>query len=219
MNLEVRLFAVCRERCGRDRISVRVPENATVADLRLALSTIEALAPLLPICRIAVNQNFAIDADPLGPNDELAVIPPVSGGSGIFAALRDAPISISEAEAQVAHAGAGAIVGFTGTVRDRTGEHQVVALEYEAYLPMAERALRGLAEEVVQRWPTARAAVIHRLGRVGIGEASVVIAVSSPHRADAFEGCRHLIERLKQDVPIWKRELRQDGSVWVGIGS
>ncbi|MEL7240059.1 MAG: molybdenum cofactor biosynthesis protein MoaE, partial [Planctomycetota bacterium] len=150
--------------------------------------------------------------------DELALIPPVSGGHDLFE-VRNEPLEVAEVEAAVRHGGAGAVVSFTGTVRNNTKGVAVDALEYEAYRSMAEKYLRTIGHEIAERWPDTRVAMLHRVGRLAVGEASVVIAVSSPHRADAFDACRHSIERLKEDVPIWKKEFRTDGSVWVGVGS
>lgn len=219
MRVEVRLFAVCRERAGTDRLTVYVDPPGSVAQLRAALEAASpALGPLVRISRLAVNHEFAREDQLLTETDELALIPPVSGGSGLFA-LTSTAIDVAAVERAVAFDGAGATVTFVGTVRDHTGPHAVVALEYEAYAEMAGRFLERIGAEVADRWPGARCAIVHRTGRLEVGEASVAIAVSSAHRADAFEGCRHAIERLKQDVPIWKRELRKDGSVWVGVGS
>ena len=222
MRVTVRLFAVCRERVHREAIEVEIAGDS--ADLRTLFSAIETeyppLAPLLPIVRVAVNHAFASDRDRIREGDEVALIPPVAGGSGIGPfEIRSTPIQLSVVENAVRHGGAGAVVSFLGTVRERTGQHDVLALEYEAYVEMAERWLRTIGDEIRQQWPEARTAILHRIGHLEVGEASVAIAVSSPHRADAFEACRHAIERLKQDVPIWKKEIRKDGSVWVGVGS
>lgn len=222
MQLDVKLFAVCRERAGKERVSVKVEgARPTVATLLEALAQAEpGLAPVLPACRVALNQAFARPDQEISSSDEIAIIPPVSGGSGVMLAeVRTDPIRLSEVEDAVRAPSVGAIACFAGTVRDHTGEHGVTALDYEAYTEMAERLLRSIGGEVCEKWPDARVAVLHRIGHLEVGEASVVIAVSSPHRAEAFDGCRHVIERLKQDAPIWKRELRTDGSVWVGMGS
>lgn len=222
MRVKVRLFAICRERARAEVVEVEAPgETTSIEGLKAALAAAEpALAPLLPVVRIAVNHAFA-DADTVVcAGDEVALIPPVSGGSGLGPfVVSEAPISVEEVERAVRHPGAGAVVSFAGVVRDHTGPHSVVALEYEAYGPMAERVLRQLGDEVQARWPGARVSVRHRVGRLVPGEVSVVIAVATPHRADAFDACRQIIERLKQDVPIWKKEERADGSVWVGVGS
>lgn len=221
MLLRIRLFAICRERAQADEVSVDLADGpANVASVKAAIAEQHpVLAPLLPIVRVAVNETFGLDDDPVSAHDELALIPPVSGGAPALFEVRDAPITVAEVEEAVRHAGAGAVVSFTGTVRDQTDGLAVQALEYEAYRSMAEKYLARIGAEVRERWPTARVAILHRVGRLTVGEASVVIAVASPHRAEAFEGCRHAIERLKQDVPIWKKEIRVDGSVWVGVGS
>ena len=220
MRIRVRLFAICRERAQADEIFVDVPEGAlTAAGVKSSIADqFPVLAPLLPVVRIAINETFALDDDPVQAEDDLALIPPVSGGLGLFQVRTD-PITVAEVEAAVRHGGAGAIVSFTGTVRDQTKGVAVEALEYESYRSMAEKYLAKIGAEVGEQWPQARVAILHRIGRLTVGEASVVIAVASPHRADAFEACRHVIERLKQDVPIWKKEIRTDGSVWVGVGS
>jgi MoaE-MoaD fusion protein len=222
MRVSVRLFAVCRERAKADRIEVEVPGTSTSAKELLAAiaAASPALAPVLPMVRIAVNEQFAAADDRINEGDELALIPPVSGGTGLGPfEVRSTPIALDEVVNAVRSNDAGAIVTFSGTVRASTAGHAVVALEYEAYDSMAVRYLRKIGDEIRERWPEARVAILHRSGRLAVGEVSVVIAVSSPHRADAFEAARHAIERLKQDVPIWKKEIREDGSVWVGVGS
>ncbi len=113
----------------------------------------------------------------------------------------------------------GAVVTFTGVVRSLSRGKRVTRLDYEAYDSMAEKQLSRIGNEVAEKWPGARAAVVHRSGSLLPGELAVVIAVAAPHRAEAFDACRHVIERLKQDVPIWKKEFSEDGDVWVGVGS
>jgi molybdopterin synthase catalytic subunit len=222
MRVDVRLFAVLKERAKTDRITVEVGgSSASVEELLSAIArAAPGLSQLLPIVRVAINQELATPEKRIAAGDEVALIPPVSGGSGLgLFALRASAIREEEVIDAVRAREAGAIVSFAGTVRSKTGEHAVIALEYEAYEGMAERVLRSIGEQILTRWPGARAAILHRTGRLTVGEVSVVIAVSSPHRADAFEGCRFAIERLKADVPIWKKEIREDGSVWVGVGS
>jgi molybdopterin synthase catalytic subunit len=222
MRLVVRLFAAARDRAGADRLTLSIEgSSASLEELRMALErSTPALAPILAISRIAVNQEFAEPGARVAEGDEIAIIPPVSGGSGQGPfELRASPIVSKEVEDAVRAPGQGAVVSFAGTVRDRTGEHEVVALEYEAYPEMAERFLRKIGDEIRERWPGARSAILHRTGRLGVGEISVVIAVSSPHRAEAFDACRHAIERLKKDVPLWKKEIRKSGEIWVGTGS
>lgn len=130
----------------------------------------------------------------------------------------DRPIDTAEVVRAVEHPGAGGIVTFTGTVRDHARGRTVLRLEYEAYVPMAERILSVIAGEIAERWPGTRTAILHRMGVLEPGENAVCIAVSAAHRAAAFEGCRHAIERLKEDAPIWKREVYEDGTEWVGLG-
>ena len=222
MRVVVRLFAVCKDRVGASEVEVEVLDNpVNVASLLQALGRQEPkLAPLLSIVRVAVNQSFASPDMIVSEDDEVVLIPPVSGGSGVcLAEIRETEITLAEVEQAVAAPGAGAIVSFVGAVRNRTGSHEVTALEYEAYKPMAERVLRTIASEVCASCDGARVAVLHRIGRLNVGEMAVAISVSTPHRADAFDGCRHVIERIKQDVPVWKKEVRLDGSTWVGVGS
>lgn len=220
MRVSVRLFAVLKERAGTERAEIELDgDSASLTELRAAIGQkFPAIAAILPRVRVAVNEEFASEGDRVKANDDIALIPPVSGGSGAFA-IEKTPIDVARVAREVAHAGAGAIVTFAGTVRDKTGPHDVVALEYEAYEAMALRFLRRIGDEIRAKWPEARASIVHRIGRLEVGEISVAIAIASPHRADAFEACRHAIERLKEDVPIWKKEIRRDGSVWVGVGS
>lgn len=206
--------------------------DATAGDLLRAVETAEPrLKPVLAAVRVAVNLDFVESDHPIQATDEVALIPPVSGGNpeavsdaerasdGVWAQVSPEPLDAPAVEAQARFDGAGAVLTFQGTVRNRTGEHGVTHLEYEAYAPMALKVLTEIGGEAVRDWESARVAIAHRIGRLAVGEVSVVIAVAHPHRAQAFEACRHVIERLKQDVPIWKKEVRHDGSVWVGIGS
>jgi molybdopterin synthase catalytic subunit len=130
----------------------------------------------------------------------------------------DRPLVLDEVVRAVSGPGRGGVVTLTGAVRDETRGKRVVRLEYEAYAPMAEKVLEELGEEIAGKWPGALCAIVHRVGTLVPGELAVVIAVAAPHRAAAFEGCRHAIERLKADAPIWKREVYEDGAVWVGLG-
>jgi len=221
MRIRLRLFAICRDRVGRDHLDLELSSvNPTVRELLRCLpDAAPELAPLLPAVRVAVNQRFADADQALGPDDEVALIPPVSGGGSEGRGwLQAEPLDPRAVEATVAHPGAGAVVTFQGAVRNRTGEHDVTHLDYEAYDGMAQRVLQQVGEEAEARWPGVRVAVAHRTGRVEVGEVSVVIAVSSPHRDAAFEACRYVIERLKQDVPIWKKEVDTNGEAWIGQG-
>jgi molybdopterin converting factor subunit 1 len=218
MAITVLYFAVAREAAGLDReILDPTAPPATVAALREALAARHpGLARVLPRCRIAVDQEFARDGDPIPPGAEIAVIPPVSGGSGLFRVVAR-PLVLDEVVEAVAGSGHGAVVTFTGDVRGETRGRRVVRLEYEAYAPMAERKLAEIGEGV-GREHGARMAILHRVGTLAPGESAVVIAAAAPHRAPAFRACEAAIERLKLEAPIWKREVFEDGSVWVGMG-
>lgn len=222
MRVSVRLFAILRERMRSDTLEVELPgETASVEAVMAAVSAAApAIAPLLGMTRVAVNEAFAAPGECIRAGDVVALIPPVSGGSGLGPfKIQRTLIDVAGVVEAVRAPDAGAVASFLGTVRSATGGVPVVALEYEAYEAMAVRTLRGIGAEIAERWPGARVAIVHRVGRLEVGEVSVAIAVSSPHRAESFAACRHAIERLKQDVPIWKKEIRADGSIWVGVGS
>lgn len=218
MKVVVHYFAVARERARVDREELELPDAATVSDVTLAASTRHPdLAPLLPVLRVAVNREFApLDAR-LAPGDEVAIIPPVAGGAGRFV-VTVSPLFLSEVIAAVEGPGLGGVVTFTGAVRDHSRGRRVRRLLYEAYVPMAETKLESLGSEVAARWPGCRIAIHHRIGTLAPGEAAVVIAAAAPHRKEAFRACEHAIDRLKEDVPIWKKELYDDGEEWVGLG-
>lgn len=214
--IQVLYFAVAREAAGLDEEAL--PSGApTVAALRAVLAERHpALARLLPRCRIAVDQAFAADGDPVPDGAEVAVIPPVSGGSGRFRVV-DGPLSLAEVVAAVSGPDRGGVVTFTGDVRAESRGRRVVRLDYEAYRPMAERKLAEIGEAVGAEHG-AVVAIAHRVGSLVPGEAAVVIAAAAPHRAPAFRACEAAIDRLKQEAPIWKREVFDDGSEWVGAG-
>ncbi|HYS80205.1 MAG TPA: molybdenum cofactor biosynthesis protein MoaE [Anaeromyxobacteraceae bacterium] len=216
MALSVLYFAAAREAAGVPRESI--PHVAgSVADLRRTLAERHpALGRVLPHCRLALNQEMASDGDAVPDGAEVAVIPPVAGGAPRCRVV-ERPLALDEAVAAVRDPGRGAVVTFEGDVRGATRGRAVVRLEYEAYLPMAERTLLRLAAEV-EREHGAAVAIIHRVGHLLPGEAAVVIACAAPHRTPAFRACEATIERLKQEVPIWKREVYEDGTSWVGLG-
>jgi molybdopterin synthase catalytic subunit len=193
--------------------------DATAHDaLDQACAAHPALRAVADKLRLAVDQEFSPADRRLRDGSEVALIPPVSGGSGPHR-LVDSPLDPAAAIAEVSHPGCGAVVTFVGTVRDHARGKKVVRLEYEAYPEMAVRVFARIAGEAQQRWPGARVCIHHRVGSLEPGALSVVIAASAPHRADAFDACRYAIEDLKKDAPIWKREQYPDGSVWVGMGS
>ncbi|MBN9683874.1 MULTISPECIES: molybdenum cofactor biosynthesis protein [unclassified Corallococcus] len=219
MSVTVLYFAAARERAGLSRESLDVPPGARVSDvLALLASKHPPLAPLLPHLRVAVQQQFVALDSPVAPDAELALIPPVAGGAPRLFGVVGRPLQLSEVVDAVASQGAGGLVTFSGAVRDQTKGRRVLRLEYEAYAPMAEAKLAEIGDEVARTWPGTRLAIMHRVGTLVPGELAVVIAAASAHRKEAFLGCEYAIERLKQDVPIWKKEFFEDGEVWVGLG-
>ena len=218
LRVTVLLFARLREQAGTDRASLELPAGATVAD---AYAELQRLHPGLETrqgaVRPALNREFAAWDDPIAEGDEVAFIPPVSGGSeaGVLFELTAQPLDPRRLETAVARAGAGAICTFTGVVRDNSRGRDTTRLEYEAYPGMAESQMRAIAAEIAERWPEARVAMAHRTGVLEIGEASVVVSVSSPHRGDAIAACKWGIDRLKETVPVWKKEFFADGEVWI----
>jgi molybdopterin converting factor subunit 1 len=220
--LTIRLFATLRERAGAPELTRDYPDDATVAQIWERLKAeFPALEGHRDAVRFAVNQEYVEDDYRPRPGDEIAFIPPVSGGSdaspwiGTIRIVRDR-IDISALEAEVADPLAGAICTFVGTTRENNVGRKVLRLEYEAYDAMALSEIRKLADEAGRRWGITRIAITHRVGVVEIGETSVAIAVSAPHRAEAFEACRFAIDRLKEIVPIWKKEHFEGGEVWIG---
>jgi molybdopterin converting factor subunit 1 len=216
MALTILYFAAAREAAGVTREALDI-SAATVADVRRALAARHApLGRILPRCRLAVNQEVAEDGDAVPAGAEIAVIPPVSGGAPRCRVV-ERLIAVEEVAALVRDARRGAIVTFEGDVRGETRGRRVVRLEYEAYVAMAERSLAVIAE-AVEGEHGAAVAILHRVGHLAPGEPAVVIAAAAPHRTAAFRACEATIERLKRDVPIWKREVFEDGTVWVGLG-
>jgi molybdopterin synthase catalytic subunit len=209
MRVTVRLFAGLRERAGW---SSREIDAATVADVWHVLGLGDEPPGLL----YAVNREYAERGHELAEGDEVALIPPVSGGSF---RLIEGPLDVAAVLREVEDPEAGALASFVGTVRRRSRGRDVVHLEYEAYEEMAEPMLARLGDELTGRHGLCAVAVHHRLGRVEIGEASVVIAVSAPHRSAALDACREAIETLKTTIPLWKKEVYAGGEEWIGRGS
>jgi len=208
----VKLFAGLRERAGWPERTVELPDGALLGDLWEALELGQEPAGLL----YAVNREYAELGRVLSDGDEVALIPPVSGGAF---RITDEPLSLEDAASEVADAHAGAIATFTGTVRAESRGRRVLYLEYEAYTEMAESVMAGLAAVLKERYDLHDVAIHHRVGRVEIGDASVVIAVSAPHRRDALAACTSAIDELKETVPLWKKEVYEGGEEWVGRGS
>src|SRR5262249_45062420 len=216
MRVTVLYFASAREKAGTRQEEIELPEGASVdAMLAVVPSRHPELGRLLPHLRVSVNQEFVSRDTPVPAGAEVALIPPVAGGGGLFA-LVDRPLSVGEVIAAVSGTSFGGLVTFSGSVRDRTGGRRVIRLEYEAYTSMAEKKLAEIGQEVSQKWPGARLAILHRVGRLLPGELAVVIAAAAPHRQEAFRACEWAIDRIKQDAPIWKKEFYDDGEVWVG---
>ena len=216
MVLQVRLFAVLRERAGRDRLEVEVAEGATVADaLRALTEESEPLAEALEAMPVvmAVNRSYVGENATLSPGDELALIPPVSGGGGgephPHVRVTAEPLSADRLNQLVATGHTGAVVTFQGTTRD------VERLDYEAYQPMAEEKIAAILRDVLARHEIEGAAAEHRAGPVPLGEPSVVVAIAAAHRGPAFAAAREAIDRIKAEAPIWKREVEGERAQWV----
>ena len=219
MNVRIVLFAKPRELVGQPNLELALPAGATAADAWSQLSTRYDLGPLPRSFRCAVNSEYAGWNDPLKDGDELAVIPPVSGGAigqrqGLVA-LREAPLDPAAIADRIRGAEEGALVVFQGIVRTHSRGKQVRALVYEAYGAMAQKQMEQLAEEARRRWPILDLAIVHRTGTLQVGEISVVIAVTASHRGEAFDACEWLIDELKDTVPIWKKEVYTEGEAWI----
>ena len=220
MNVQLLYFAVVRERLGREEEHISLPSGTTVSLLLHHLADRHpALAILLPKLSVAVNRTVVAHSTALHEGDEVALLPPVAGGSGLArVAIFDTPLSVDAVMAQVMAPSQGGLVTFTGVVRNHGQQATVVRLEYEAFVPMALQVMSQLADEVEAEWPGTRVAMHHRRGQLAVGDLAVVIAVSAPHRAAAFTACQACIDRLKDRVPIWKKEIGADGSEWIGLG-
>jgi molybdopterin synthase catalytic subunit len=210
VRVTVKLFAALRERAGWSEREVENVER--VADVWPALGLGEEPPGLV----FAVNKRYVERDHELADGDEVAVIPPVSGGAF---RLSETPLSLDAVVAEVADEHAGAIATFVGTTRIHSRGRTVTQLEYEAYAGMAEEVMAQIASELERRYDLCGVAIHHRVGRVGIGEPSVVIAVSAPHRGDALAACKDAIDTLKETVPLWKKEVYEGGEEWIGRGS
>ena len=208
----MRLFAALRERAGSGELELELPDDAVVADVWPALRLGDEPPGLL----FARNRTYAERMQALEDGDEVAVIPPVSGGGF---RLSEWPLSLEAAVDEVRTEEAGSIATFVGTTRRRSRDRDVVYLEYEAYEGMAEQVMEGLADELKRRHDLCDVAIHHRVGRVEVGDTSVVIAVSAPHRAAALTACHEAIDELKVSVPLWKKEVYVGGEEWIGRGS
>jgi len=219
MRITLLYFAVFRERLGRADDTLELQPGASVRDaVELLAERHPAIAALRGKFRVAVNEDFTDDDHVLAEGDEVALIPPVAGGAGRHVRLLDEPLSLDRCVAAVSGPGMGGIVTFTGAVRRHSRGVVVERLEYEAYGSMAIRELTRLCDEIEAELANTKLAVEHRVGRLAIGDVAVVIAAAAPHRAEAFTACRAMIDRLKDRVPIWKKEIAEDGAEWVGLG-
>jgi molybdopterin synthase catalytic subunit/molybdopterin converting factor small subunit len=209
MRITVRLFAALRERAGWSQRDLDLADGAVVADVWPALE----LGDEPPGLAYARNREYAGRDATVEPGDEVAVIPPVSGGAFT---VKAAPLDLDAVVAQVADTGAGAIATFIGTTRTHSRGRTVEHLEYDAYPEMAEAEMARIAEAVKRHHDVIGVAIAHRTGHVPIGEASVIIAVSAAHRGPAMDACREAIDTLKQTVPVWKKEVFEGGEEWIG---
>ena len=225
MTVTLRLFAVYRERVGSDCIEVTLQNGATVEDALQCLAEAHpATVPLLPTTMVALNQEYVERSHPLQAMDEIALIPPVSGGLDLPSPnprilITEEPLDAEKLTSMVQSTANGGVVTFQGITREQTGGRVVVRLEYEAYPEMAYKTLQQIFDEVEERWGVVDLAVAHRIGRLELGEASLIVAAAAAHRAEAFAVTMYVVDRLKEIVPIWKKEFFEDGSVWVGLGS
>src|SRR5579862_5507513 len=211
MDVRIRLFAQLRQHTGSEFLDTQLPDGATVADALRELAQrppLDGVLDRLPV-RMAVNRELAGADVRLRPGDELALLPPVSGGSGELVEVTAQPIDARAVTELVRRPGAGAVVTFEGTVRD------VEFLDYEAYREMAEERMARILAECIERHGLEAAAAEHRIGRVALGEPGVVVAAAAAHRAEAFAGAREIIDRIKAQAPIWKRELDAGEARWV----
>ena len=218
MQIQVRYFAVFRERLRRDDETIELPAGADVAAaLQFLAERHPAIAKLAGRYRTAVNQTMVESSQPLSDGDELALIPPVAGGMR-RALIVEEPPSVLRCLEDVTSEAMGGLVTFTGVVRRQNRGKRVERLHYEAYREMAEAVLHELCDEIESELPGCRLAVEHRVGTLGVGDIAVAIAAAAPHRKEAFTACEAMIDRLKDRVPIWKKERTEDGDEWVGLG-
>jgi molybdopterin synthase catalytic subunit len=230
MRVRVFFFGMLKDLAGKSSDLLELPESASVADVLAHYQAhLPRLKDLLPSLAVAVNQHYAGSETKLNPDDEVALLPPVSGGSGEapggtlagqpagsrrYASIVREAIDTQQVLANLKRSEDGAAVLFEGVVRNQTRGRRTLYLDYEAYEEMALRQMEALAEQSLKQFAIRDVALVHRLGRLEIGETSVLVAVASAHRAAAFDACRWLIDTLKRTVPIWKKEYFEDGAVW-----
>jgi molybdopterin synthase catalytic subunit len=220
MKIDVHLFATLRDHAGARAVSIELPDGASVSQLiDCVAAAYPSLAPALPSVVVAINQEFAFRPTLLQEGDEVALFPPVSGGTQFpeFYTLTDGPIDLNALVAQITLPTTGAVCTFTGTVRGQSDQHETLHLHYEAYTSMAEAKMRQVAHEIRARWPKVEGiSIVQRVGQLNVGEFTVLIAVSAGHRYDGvFEAARYGIDRLKEIVPVWKKEFGPNGEEWI----
>jgi molybdopterin synthase catalytic subunit len=215
MKVRLLLFAGLREAVGRKELVLELPSETSIARvLEQAEREAPAIGRHLGTALVSLNRERAPLDAVVSDGDEIALLPPVSGGAE-RPWVQAAPLSMDALLAEVGGPEIGGIATFTGVVRNRSRGEAIEHLEYEAYEPMAESEMRRIASQVAERWPEVRIAMSHRVGRLEIGDAAVMIAAAAPHRADAFDACRYAIDTLKESVPIWKKEFAESGAYWV----
>jgi molybdopterin synthase catalytic subunit len=220
MKVRVRMFGAVGERAGRPETVLDLPEGSTAADVLASIAReFPATADVLSHVKIAVNMEVAPTGQALAEDDEVALLPPVAGGSvRIHVGIREGRVDVNEALRAVESPEAGGTVLFLGTVRNNAGEWgEVDHLEYSAYQEMAERVLAQVAEEAATKWPLTGICVLHGFGALEVGDPTVVVAASAPHRGEAFEAARYAIDEVKIRVPVWKKERGPGGERWVGL--
>ncbi len=214
MLVKVKFFALYREIVGLRETQADLPVGSTALDVWEGFAKDHPqLSPSLPHTRFAVNGQYVDARIPLKEGDEVVFIPPVSGGADFD--ITPDPIDVDAVVASIRHDEDGGVVTFVGVVRNQNRGKQVLYLEYEAYPEMAIGEMQAIGTEIARRWGLHHLRIVHRVGRIEIGEASVVIAVAAPHRDVAFDACRFAIDRLKESVPVWKKEVYADGEVWL----
>ena len=217
MKVRVRMFGVLAERAGRGEDAFDLPDGATGDDLIRAVGDRHPdAAPILGRLSLAVNREVVAHDRELTADDEVALLPPVAGGASILVGLRERP-SVEEALAAVSDPGAGGTVIFLGSVRDAADAGPVERLEYSAYPEMADEVLAAIATEAAGKWGLAGVAILHGVGAIAAGEPTMVVACAAPHRGEALEACRHVVDEVKRRAPVWKKEIGPWGERWVNL--
>jgi molybdopterin converting factor subunit 1 len=221
-DVQVHFFAAARDLAGCAEQRVRLPApSVSVTELQQLLATLHPrLAPHLPRMRFAINDELHAASARVNAGDEVSVLPPVAGGSAnpVTCVIKDVALSVDEAIAAVKHAGAGGIAVFIGVVRDHAPQGHVSRLDYEAHQTLALKEMTRITSELTHEIPGTRISVQHRVGQLEVGDLAVIVAASAAHRGEAFAACRAAIDRIKESVPIWKKEWAPDGSaLWVNL--